>query len=172
MARVALTLGDQAGVGPEVIADLMALKMAQDIEAKDFGPNYNPEGLVVVNEVGEPIRPETYSGWFEKHTEAAGLPKIRLHDLRHTAASLLASQGVPIIIASELLGHDPQIFTKVYADLYPEDLKQAASTLNLGENLTGQFTIKNGAGETDTIKALDYSRLVCVLWGVVKGSPK
>ena len=116
-------------VGPEVIADLMALKMAQDIEAKDFGPNYNPEGLVVVNEVGEPIRPETYSGWFEKHTEAAGLPKIRLHDLRHTAASLLASQGVPIIIASELLGHDPQIFTKVYADLYPEDLKQAASTL-------------------------------------------
>lgn len=116
-------------IGPEVVADLMALKMAQEVEARDLGPNYNREGLVFVNEAGVPIRPETYSGWFDKHNASAGLPKIRLHDLRHTAATLLASNGVPIIIASGLLGHDPKVFAQVYAHLYPDDLKRASNAL-------------------------------------------
>lgn len=116
-------------VGAEVITDLMALKMTQEVEAQYLGANYNREGLVFVNEEGAPIRPETYSGWFDKHTATAGLPRIRLHDLRHTAASLLASSGVPILTAAGLLGHDPKVFAQVYAHLYPEDLKRASNAL-------------------------------------------
>ena len=75
------------------------------------------------------MRPETYSRLFSRHAVAAELPKIRLHDLRHTAASLLASQGVPIITAAALLGHDPQVFAEIYAHHYPDDLKRASNTL-------------------------------------------
>ena len=46
-----------------------------------------------------------------------------------------------------------------------QDVEQAASTLHLGKNLTGSFTTKNEAGESNTFKTLDYSRLVCMFWG-------
>lgn len=116
-------------VGQEVLTDLMALKMTQDIEARDLGHNYNRERLVFVNEAGDPMRPETYTDLFLKHAANAGLPRIRLHDLRHTAASLLASSGVPILTAAGLLGHDPKVFAQVYAHLYPDDLKRASNAL-------------------------------------------
>ena len=47
-----------------------------------------------------------------------------------------------------------------------QDVEQAASALRLGENLTGSFTTKNEAGESNTVETLDDARLVCTLWGV------
>jgi integrase len=49
----------------------------------------NQHGLVAVNIDGSPIRPETYSKAFAAHCAAAGVPAIRLHDVRHTAATML-----------------------------------------------------------------------------------
>ena len=69
---------------------------------------------MVVDERGTPMRPERYGDLFQVHARAAGLPRIRLHDLRHIAASLLKSRGVPMLTAASLLGHDPMIFAKVY----------------------------------------------------------
>ena len=46
-------------------------------------------GLVAVNEDGSPIRPESYSAEFAQQAKAAGVPVIRLHDVRHTAATML-----------------------------------------------------------------------------------
>ncbi len=45
------------------------------------------------------------SQWFEAAAKASNLPRIRLHDLRHTAASLMLADGVPVKVVSELLGH-------------------------------------------------------------------
>jgi integrase len=116
-------------VGAEVVADLGALKMRQDTEAHFLGRNYNPGGFVVVDEAGVPMRPERYGDMFQEHAKTARLPRIRLHDLRHTAASLLKSKGVPMLTAASLLGHDPMIFAKVYGHDYEEDIRRAADQL-------------------------------------------
>ena len=54
---------------------------------------------------GTPIWPRTFSRSFDKHIHDAGLPKIRLHDLRHTHATLALAAGVHPKVVQERLGH-------------------------------------------------------------------
>ena len=117
-------------LGREVVDDLRRLKKHQVRERLAAGEAYTDTGLVVVNELGVPVRPERYSDLFHRHAEAAGLPRIRLHDLRHTAASLLAANGVPIVTAAALLGHDPMVYAKTYAHHYADDLRKASEILS------------------------------------------
>ena len=55
--------------------------------------------------MGEPYHPERVSKLFVQAVKKAGLPRIRLHDLRHTYATLALSAGVHPKIVSERLGH-------------------------------------------------------------------
>ncbi|NHC15130.1 tyrosine-type recombinase/integrase [Motilibacter deserti] len=64
---------------------------------------------------GRPLRPEYVTRHFQKLAAQADLPVIRLHDLRHTNASLALSAGVDIKVVSERLGHST---TAITADLY------------------------------------------------------
>lgn len=82
---------------------------------------------VFVDEVGEPIHPESYSDRFEVLTRRAGLPRIRLHDTRHTCATLLHSRGVPIADIAEWLGHAKATFTLVTYTHGQADGKRRAS---------------------------------------------
>ena len=50
--------------------------------------------------------------------------------LRHTAASLMAQRGVPVSAAAAALGHDPAIFLRTYAHLYPGDLRAVADAMD------------------------------------------
>lgn len=70
------------------------------------------------------IHPRWLTGQFEKLVELAGLPPIRLHDLRHVSASLMLAAGADIKIVSETLGHSE---TRVTHDIYQSVIpKQAA----------------------------------------------
>ncbi len=61
----------------------------------------------------------------------AGLPPwITPYTLRHTCASLLARQGVHPTVAADVLGHDPAVYLRTYAHLYPEDRARAAAALD------------------------------------------
>ena len=51
--------------------------------------------------------------------------------LRHTAASLMAQSGVPVTAAAAALGHDPAVFLRTYAHLYPGDLRAVADAMDL-----------------------------------------
>lgn len=64
--------------------------------------------LVAVNAIGEPMTPAAISSAFQRHAQRAELRRIRLHDLRHTAVSLLLQQGVPVVTVARLAGHDPR----------------------------------------------------------------
>ena len=60
---------------------------------------------------GEPIHPHAISQAFERIVKRAGVPLIRLHDLRHTHGTLLIKAGVPVKVVSERLGHATPAFT-------------------------------------------------------------
>lgn len=70
-----------------------------------------------------------------KACEVAGLEKVRIHDLRHTFASLLASSGQSLLVVGELLGHSSPQTTKRYANLYDDSLRLAAESIPLSVGL-------------------------------------
>ena len=61
----------------------------------------------------------------------AGLPNIRFHDLRHTAATLMLNKGIPVFIVSRRLGHaKPSITLDIYGHLIPGQQKIVASLMD------------------------------------------
>lgn len=69
--------------------------------------------------------------------QTAGLRSVRIHDLRHTFASLVASSGQSLLVVGELLGHSSPQTTKRYASLYDEALRAAAEGVALCLGLRG-----------------------------------
>ena len=69
---------------------------------------------------GSPIHPDVLSNTFVRLVKASGVRKIRLHDLRHTWATLALEVGVPVKVVSEVLGHSSPAFTlDVYSHVTP-----------------------------------------------------
>ena len=66
---------------------------------------------MVAHPDGEPIHPDSFSQTFNRLVVMAGVPRLRLHDLRHTHASLILKERVPIKVVSERLGHATPGFT-------------------------------------------------------------
>jgi integrase len=66
---------------------------------------------VFATPAGEPIHPDSFSQTFNRIVAHAAIPRLRLHDLRHTHASLMLKESVPIKVVSERLGHATPGFT-------------------------------------------------------------
>ncbi|MBA2773173.1 MAG: tyrosine-type recombinase/integrase [Nocardioidaceae bacterium] len=87
-------------------------------------------GLVVVDELGRPWRPELYSDTFARFAASASVPVIRLHDCRHTALSVMVDRGVPISVVSAWAGHaDPAFTLRQYVHATPEGIASAGAVL-------------------------------------------
>jgi integrase len=85
----------------ETSAALKAPRTAQKRERLALGPEYQDTGLVFCREDGTALHPDRFSEWFEWHAKAAGLPRIRVHDARHTWATLDLQAGVPAKVVSK-----------------------------------------------------------------------
>jgi integrase len=104
----------------ETVEKLCRHRRAQDEERAEWGADYRDQDFVVAKENGDPIHPHTFSQSFERLVQRAQLRSIRLHDLRHTHASLALKAGVPVKVVSERLGHESPAFTlKQYAHVLP-----------------------------------------------------
>jgi integrase len=87
--------------------------------------------LIFPCSIGTPLDQSNVLGEFYMVLENAGLPKIRFHDLRHTAASLMLNHGVPVIVVSKILGHSkPSVTVDIYGHLYNEMQDQAAQIMD------------------------------------------
>src|ERR1700728_3118991 len=114
-----------------LVALLKSHKAHQAAEKLANRPAYQDGGYVAADELGRPYYPDSLSTWFEDHTEAAKLRKVRFHDLRHTAASLMLGAGVPVKVVSEMLGHSSPIITlSIYQHTLPSMAKEAAEALS------------------------------------------
>lgn len=95
-------------------------RAAQLEERLAAGPAWADSGHVFVREDGAPCHPEHLSDRFERLCAATGVRRIRLHDARHTAASLMLADGTPIKVAAEMLGHaNPAITQGIYQHVLP-----------------------------------------------------
>lgn len=93
-------------------------------------------GFVFVTEIGEPCDPRNALRALTASARAAGLPGTGLHTLRHSAASLMLSHGVPISVVSQILGHSGIAITvDVYGHVSPDVSRDALD--RLGDALTG-----------------------------------
>ncbi len=115
---------------PDTVAQLREHRRRQARERVEWGPDYQHNNLVVSKENGEPIHPHTFSQSFERIVKRAGLRPIRLHDLRHTHASLALKAGVSVKVISERLGHESPAFTLTqYAHVIPGMQAEAAARI-------------------------------------------
>lgn len=87
----------------------------------------NDWNLVFTTTLGTPLDERGVLRRFQKILTLAGLPKMRIHDLRHSAVAILIAQGVNIKAISELLGHSSVAFTlQVYGHLLEETKRETA----------------------------------------------
>lgn len=119
------TSGSSAGVGlsPRVVRALERQAETQLVERAQWGTAYEDDRLVFARENGAPLRPEYVLRRFHELSDAAGLPRVRLHDLRHLAATLMLTSGVPLPVASKMLRHSKVGIT---ADLYGHLTREAS----------------------------------------------
>lgn len=98
----------------------------------DFLPAWDDGALIFPNTVGRPMeRQNLVRRSFKKLLAQAGLPPIRCHDLRHTAATLLLSLGKHPKVVQERLGHSTiSVTLDVYAHVLPYLQRQAAAKLD------------------------------------------
>lgn len=120
---------------PHLLALMKALRTRQRGERLAAGRAYTDSGLVVVDELGAPMRPELYSDRFARLARVADVPVIRLHDARHTAATLMLELGTPVHVVAAWLGHDPAVTHRTYAHAHDAALRVAGDTF--GRALSG-----------------------------------
>ncbi|EPH40315.1 site-specific integrase [Streptomyces aurantiacus] len=99
----------------------------QDAERLAYGEAWIDSGRMFTMPDGSFIHPGWLTDQFERLVELSGLPPIRLHDLRHVAASLMLAAGVDIKIVSETLGHSESRITRdIYQSVMPKAAREAA----------------------------------------------
>lgn len=104
-----------------------------------YGKRYHDNDLIFSYDDGKPMRPTNINKFFNRIIKAAGVPKIRIHDMRHTHATQLLELGVNPKIVSERLGHaSVKITLDLYSHVKPEmqvqGLALLTERLNMNKN--------------------------------------
>ena len=134
-----------------VVEMLQVQKEHREVYRKMFQGSYNAQYLdyVCVNQLGELLRPSYVTDHFRELLEKYGLRHIRFHDLRHTFASLLINQDVPLINVSNFLGHsDLSTTANIYAHL--DKASKQASAAVISDILQGENQHAQPEGEPET----------------------
>ncbi len=95
-------------------------RVIQEEVMQKAGIQWQDHDLVFCNQYGSFLRPDRVRKQFQKLLAEAGLPYMRVHDLRHSAATLLISMGVPVKVVQEILGHSNISTTlNIYSHVLP-----------------------------------------------------
>lgn len=111
------------------VPDAVLAELARAVEGKP------PTAIVFDNGFGGHMKRVRASkdskSWWKTALDEAGVPRMVLHDLRHTAASLAVSSGANVKAIQRMLGHSSAAMSlDVYADLFDDDLDALTSRMN------------------------------------------
>lgn len=114
-----------------LIALLHARRRAQEHDRAHAGGAWMASDYVFTNGVGQRLAPDGIRIRFQKLADAVGLPRIRVHDARHSAASMMLASGVHPKVVQELLGHSHvDITLGLYGHVTPSMGRQAGEALS------------------------------------------
>ncbi|MBO4311094.1 MAG: site-specific integrase [Lachnospiraceae bacterium] len=117
---------------PEIRALFLALKKIQDDNRKLFGRGYNEEDsdYIFVDTLGNLINPDYLTSAYKRLLDKYDLPKVTLHEIRHTVATLLLKHRVPMKYLQSYLGHsDFSTTANFYAHVCSDDVKEELSDI-------------------------------------------
>lgn len=110
------------------VVDALKRCKVQQAEARlKAGPDWRDEGFVFTDEIGHHLSPNTVYYNYKRLMASIGLPKARLHDLRHTFATTSLRAGDDIKTVQENLGHATAAFTLSQYAHVTEEMKQASA---------------------------------------------
>jgi integrase len=114
----------KSGRSRRIMLSAAAIDLLYRIEARtrELGLPTGPESYLFINPRSKTCYNSFHLAYF-KARDMAGLPDVRIHDLRHTFASLLINNGVSLYEVQELLGHSSAAMTQRYAHLQPNQLR-------------------------------------------------
>lgn len=128
---------------PTTVADLRAHRRRQIAERLQAGGRWRDHGLVFTSTIGTPCDGTAVTRHLHELLAAAGLPRLRFHDLRHASASLMLSQGVHPRLVADMLGHSQTSLTlNTYGHVIPSLRREAADRM---EEVLGRRPV-NSAG--------------------------
>jgi integrase len=115
---------------PETVGSLREHRRRQLEERVAAGDAWDGADLVFCDQLGGPLHPDRFTRAFRSAARRAGVTQIRLHDLRHTWATLALQAGIHPKVVSERLGHATTGITlDIYSHVQPELDASAASTV-------------------------------------------
>ena len=118
-----------------IVSELANWRRRQEQERALAGRRWKDTGFVFTTGIGTPLEPRNIERAFSEIRTIGGLRRIRIHDLRHTAATILLAQGVHPRVVMELLGHSQIAITmNTYSHVVPALRKDAADQMELALN--------------------------------------
>jgi integrase len=111
----------------ETLACLRAHRRQQDAERRRAGTAWKLTGRAFTETDGAWLNPGKITDLFGRLVSASGLPPIRLHDLRHGAATLMLAAGIDVKVVSDTLGHSNTQITRDVYQAVLDDLSRAAA---------------------------------------------
>lgn len=117
---------------PEAVVRALRAHRARQLEERlASGAAWQDLGLVFTTYDGRPLQAtHVLTGSFHRIREKAGIGRLRFHDLRHSAATLLLAQGVPQRVVMEQLGHSTLAMTQRYTHVVPQLMNDAAAAMD------------------------------------------
>ncbi len=118
-------------LGSKTLEALRQHDQRQQQDRINAGDQWVEHGLMFTNHNGGPLEYRNLLRNYKRLLQDAGLPLIRFHDLRHTAASIMLNHNVPVIVVSRRLGHaKPSITLDIYGHLMPSAQDEVAELLD------------------------------------------
>lgn len=117
---------------PAVAVKSLKAHRVEQLKAKlAAGEDWKNQGFVFATAIGTPLEPRRVTREFRTLLTDADLPPVRLHDLRHSCATLLLAQGVNPRVVMEILGHSQVSLTlNTYSHVLPQLQREAASKID------------------------------------------
>jgi integrase len=132
------------------VTALRAQRARQNAERELIGPGYRDRDLVFATPVGDPWHPRSITNGFARRSREAGIVGVRLHDLRHSAATWLLQAGVDVRTVAEVLGHASAVTTmQTYAHVMPGAQEQAVERIADRLNATAAASVGLSVGLQD-----------------------
>lgn len=116
---------------PDMVVEALRAHRVRQVAVRLKATAWEDRDLVFCTRQGKPLEQRNVSQRFYELLDAAGLPRVRFHDLRHSCASLLLLQGVPARVVMEILGHSQIALTmNTYSHVMPALTRDAADQMN------------------------------------------